>query len=372
LRRARISAPLPGLSVAKGGVVLPCLDMLTRKRFLAYGAGLLMLACSQGASDAGGSAGAGGGAGAAAGTAGTAGASSGSSGALPSDASSGGALAGGPGSGGAASGSAGAQAAGGAASAGASGANAGSAGIPFKGVANSPCASRTLLNVSWYYNWTQKESEPCTDGKGGAFVPMIWGHSGAEQTAASIQSAVSGFVGKGYAYVLGFNEPDNTSQSNISAATAISLLASFDNPGIEVGTPATQANTTGQAWFRDYLSQVAATPTLRDDFIAIHWYGWNAGSCDANASQLESYVKYAEGFPGNRPIWLTEWACLNLSAPTPEGVLAFYKGALAVFARHPRVQRYAWYPWTTNCELNDKTGSLTPLGVAYAAAPATK
>ncbi len=284
--------------------------------------------------------------------------------------------AGGAGSGGASS-AAGASGAAGASSAGSAGSAGQSSGAqPFKGVANSPCAARTALNVSWYYNWEQTETEPCTGGAGGAggaFVPMIWGHTGAEQTAGSIQSAVAGFVSKGYKYVLGFNEPDNTGQSNIAVATAITLLPSFDNAAIAVGTPATQANATGQTWFKDYMGQVAANTELRADFIALHWYGWNAGSCDAQASQLESYIKYAEGFPGNRPIWLTEWGCLNLSAPTTAGVVAFYKGAVAVFAKHPRVVRYAWYPWSpANCALNNSDGSLTDLGVAYAAQPATK
>ena len=36
---------------------------------------------------------------------------------------------------------------------------------PFKGVANSPCAARTALNVSWYYNWEQTETEPCTTAR---------------------------------------------------------------------------------------------------------------------------------------------------------------------------------------------------------------
>ena len=264
------------------------------------------------------------------------------------------------------SGSAGASSIGGAAGAPASGSK------PFKGVANSPCAARTALNVSWYYNWMQSENEPCKDGKGGEFVPMIWGHTGAEQSTSGIESAISSITAKGYRSVLGFNEPDNTGQSNLSVATAISLLPGFADPALRVGTPATQANSTGQAWFKDYMAKVAADTSLRSDFIAIHWYGWNAGSCDANASQLESYLKYAEGFPGNRPIWLTEWSCLHDSAPTAEGVLAFYKGALAVFAKHPRLERYAWYPWTTHCELNDDSGALTPLGVAYAAAPAMK
>lgn len=257
-------------------------------------------------------------------------------------------------------------------SAGSAGSSSNSGSKPFKGVANSPCAARTALDVSWYYNWMQSENEPCKDGKGGEFVPMIWGHTGAEQSASGIQSAIASIINKGYSYVLGFNEPDNTGQANLSTATAISLLPSFDVASLKVGTPATQANTSGQAWFKDYMAKVAADPSLRNDFIAIHWYGWNAGSCDASASQLESYIKYAEGFAGNRPIWITEWSCLHDSAPTKEGVLAFYKGALAVFAKHPRIERYAWYPWTTNCELNDDSGALTALGEAYAAAPAVK
>ena len=63
--------------------------------------------------------------------------------------------------------------------------------------------------------------------------------------------------------------------------------------------------------------------------MAIHWYGWNAGSCNATASELESYIKWAEGFAGNRPIWITEWGCLNNSAPDVQTVVTFFNGAVA-------------------------------------------
>jgi hypothetical protein len=244
---------------------------------------------------------------------------------------------------------------------------------PFKGVANSPCDARTALNVSWYYNWTQTETEPCSDGRGGQFVPMIWGHPGPEQDAGGIATAVASFVSSGYGHVLGFNEPDNPDQSNIPVQTAIALWPSFDVTGIKVVSPGTAANANpGQAWFTDFMAQLESNPGLRVDVLAIHWYGWNAGSCDANASQLENYISWAEGFAGGRPIWITEWGCLNQSAPNVETVVAFYRGALSVFERHPRVERYAWYPWSSNCGLVNPDGSLTALGEAYAAAPAYK
>jgi hypothetical protein len=242
--------------------------------------------------------------------------------------------------------------------------------LPFKGVANSPCNARKALDVSWYYNWEQNEKEPCDDGGGGEFVPMIWGHAGNEQTAQGITNAVSSFVAQGHDYVLGFNEPDNSTQANIPVGTAMTLLPAFDNPQIKIVSPATAANANpGQAWFSDFM-ELLEVSDARVDVMGIHWYGWSAGSCDASASQLETYINWVESLPGERPIWITEWGCLNQSAPDEQTVIDFYQGALAVFARHPRIERYAWYPWATNCGLNEEDGSLTALGEVYAAAHA--
>jgi hypothetical protein len=242
---------------------------------------------------------------------------------------------------------------------------------PYKGVANSACGDLTRLGVTWYYNWTLDPGN-CTAAP---FVPMVWGHTGNEQSAAGIASEIGGIVNAGYDVVLGFNEPDNSSQSNMSVATAISLWPSLTaKASLRVGSPGTQANSAGQSWFTNFMNQVNADTSgqLRVDFIAAHWYGWNAGSCEANASSLESYLKWIEAIPGNRPIWLTEWGCLNQSNPTAAVVQTFFSGAVAMFARHPRLERYAWYPWTTNNELVAMSGSLTALGMAFAAAPPHK
>ena len=241
---------------------------------------------------------------------------------------------------------------------------------PYKGVGgNSDCQYLPALGVTWNYNW---EATPgCTQAP---FVPMVWG-KGAELTAAGITKEVATAVSSGYAYVLGFNEPDNSSQSNIDVDTALSLWPSFNNPSILIGSPATQGNSTGMTWFTSFMDKVNAdtTGTLRVDFIAAHWYGWNSGSCDSKAASLESYLKQIEAIPGNRPIWLTEWGCLNDSNPSEAVVQAFYEGAVAMFASHPRLVRYAWYQWETNNELvSDDGGGLTSLGDTFAMEPGTK
>jgi hypothetical protein len=170
--------------------------------------------------------------------------------------------------------------------------------------------------------------------------------------------------------VLGFNEPNKSDQANLTVDQVVALWPALTaNADLRVGSPATSADSSGQSWFTQFMGDVS-TNALRVDFVALHWYGWNAGSCDAKASNLESYLKWAEGAAGDRPLWLTEWGCMNASNPDPATVQAFFQGALSMFARHPRLERYAWYPWNTNNELVDANDQLTSLGTVFSNAPA--
>lgn len=226
---------------------------------------------------------------------------------------------------------------------------------------------REKLDLSWYYGWTRTAQE--CDG-GGEFVPMIWGHAKipqhGEQDPDMIRDHISSFVDKGYEYVLGFNEPGNENQANISVAKALELWPAFMNPDIQVGSPATTGNAKGRAWMDAFMAGVEDRG-LRVDFIAIHWYGWNEGSCEKTI-QLERYIEWAEQW--GLPIWLTEWGCGHDSNPDAETVENFYAASLEMFKDHPLVERYAWYPWIEHNELVNGEGALTPLGKRFAAAPA--
>lgn len=243
----------------------------------------------------------------------------------------------------------------------------GTAGKPYKGTANCTCAERTSLKVSWYYNWTVTPDNCST---GGEFVPMYSNHPNTNPTPQAVTDQIDKLVSAGYPYVLGFNEPNKSDQANMTVADAIALWpAMTSNPAILVGSPATSAD--GQSWFQDFWKQVQAQ-NLRVDFVALHWYGWNAGSCDANAANLESYIKWAENLTGSLPLWLTEWGCMNDSNPDDATVQAFFQGAVKMFAKHPRLERYAWYQWDPYNHLTNDDHSLTALGQIYASEPATK
>jgi len=244
----------------------------------------------------------------------------------------------------------------------ASGGVGGAAARPFKGVANAACddLGAGRLNASWWYNWTTGPSG-C---KTGEFVPMISGKN--EKSAAAVSTALQALKAAGYRTVLGFNEPNKTDQANLPVADVVKLWPSLTaDAEVRVSSPATSAD--AKAWFEDFMAQVDAQ-SLRVDFVAVHWYGWNAGSCN-DAKELESYLTWAEKF--KRPIWITEFGCMNASNPSAEVVQKFYAAAIEMLARHASVERYAWYPWNTNNELV-MSGNLTALGTAFGQAPALR
>jgi hypothetical protein len=244
----------------------------------------------------------------------------------------------------------------------AAGGTAGAGGVtssaPYKGVANSPADQIAALGATWCYNWgSARKATECNDPY---FVPMIWGGS-------DVAGAIKAIGNAGYTTVLGFNEPNKSDQANMSVDSAIALWPTVtSNPKIRVGSPAVSDD--GRSWLESFMTQVQAKG-LRVDFIAMHWYGWNAGSCVAG--QLEGAINWASKW--NLPIWITEFGCMGSSNPDEKTVLDFFNNAIPVLKKHPLVERWAWYPWNTYNELylEDKSGvwSMTALGKAFAAAP---
>ncbi len=280
------------------------------------------------------------------------------------------------GSGGQANGSAGNDAAGGniggagsnrsGGSSGSAGGGAGGSAGPMgmqslKGVAfevNASCADLDRLKVSWYYNWSA--STRCNVSA--EYVPQVarnWGTNASAPTPAKVAAA-------GYKVVLGFNEPDMAGQANMSVADVLKAWPAFNQPGLRVGSPATASN--GQSFFEQFMAGVQQQG-LKVDFIALHWYGWTAGSCTPTANILEDYIKWAEQW--KRPLWITEWSCRLQSSDVTR---AFYAGAIAMFKRHPLVERYAWFLSRSTGEFSgaallDANGNATAFGQDYIAAP---
>jgi Glycosyl hydrolase catalytic core len=221
------------------------------------------------------------------------------------------------------------------------------------------------LKPFWFYTWG-------TPLPGGApsnceFVPMFWGAGNV--TAGNISTVQQLKAQGAVKYVLGFNEPDQSGQSNMTVSQALALWPQLESIGLPLGSPAVSWPTL--QWFTDFMDSVQAEH-LRVDFICVHMY---VGTDDASFVQTlqQVYNQY------HLPVWITEFATADWNATTPSGnqytaadAMGFMQRLLPQLDTLSFVQRYSWFSGDPNSAqlwpsaLIAVNGSLTPLGSWYA------
>jgi hypothetical protein len=236
---------------------------------------------------------------------------------------------------------------------------------PKKGVGSKTLYKINNLNVCWFYNWgVTRPPSPSGVDSGLDYVPMKWG-----KDWTYINNIAN--VGEVH-YLLGFNEPDLTSQANMTVAEAIGqwpqIQAIADDYDLLLGSPAI-AHYSGQ-WLQDFMATVDAPGSgLRVDFIAVHWYS------APNANLLMDNLTWVRNKWG-RDVWLTEFNVAKWDGPNPftqEQSYTFLAEVLHRMEKTEWIKRYALFPWDGTTE-NSKaspifvagTEVLTPLGRLYA------
>jgi hypothetical protein len=200
------------------------------------------------------------------------------------------------------------------------------------------------------------------------YVPMIWGGT-FDITKLKTQ------IPAGAKFLLGFNEPNFGSQSNLTPEQAAALWPQLeqlaDERGLKLVSPALNycggsCNETNPFdWLQKFFD---ACTGCRVDYIALHWY-----ACTGSA--LQHYLSdYKARF--SKPLWLTEFSCLDDATITVDKEAAYLPDALNVLENDPIVFRYSWFtgrfPSQPAINLLDAAdGVLTPLGQAYAAYPSS-
>jgi hypothetical protein len=222
---------------------------------------------------------------------------------------------------------------------------------------NSVGKALTKSGVSWYYTWGVNHPG-ITTPKHVSFVPMIWG-------AGSVTSANLDEVKHEGRYLLGFNEPDNPGQSNMTATQALNLWPQLMATGMRLGSPAVATNAATAGDWLDQFMKGAKARHYRVNFIAVHWYGGDFAT-HAAVQQLESYLKAIHA-RYKRPIWLTEFALISFAGstpafPTPGQQAAFLTAATKMLESLPYLQRYAWFalPATTGQNGDGSAGLFRP------------
>jgi hypothetical protein len=236
---------------------------------------------------------------------------------------------------------------------------------------NKDQAKITALGAAWTYNWSPWV--PASTSRLET-VPMIWGSTSA--TASVIDTLSAGKASGAYTHLLGFNEPDHSSQANMTPEQAIALWPQLEKTGLKLGSPAPAVVDDG--WLKAFMT-LAQQRGYRVDFIALHFY---VDYTDPTAvSRMRDTLTRVHNEFG-KPIWITElgavdtrpWGQQMAAVPTEQRAVDYLVKTTAMLDALPFVQRYAWF--TDNCwstkqyqlsSLYDGAGTLTPLGAAYRA-----
>jgi hypothetical protein len=193
---------------------------------------------------------------------------------------------------------------------------------------------------------------------------MVWGDWCAGSNVCSALPADLGADGN--QYLLGFNEPDNIDQSNMTVAKALQLWPYLEATGLQLGSPAVTQTPQGSAWLAAFMAG-AAQQGLRLNFLALHWYG----DCSSPENLISYLAQMEETY--SLPLWLTEFSCVHQSFAVNT---QFLQEVAPLLAGLPYLQRYAWFtnrPFSLvgyeSTNLLDASGAPTSTGEAFSALP---
>ncbi|KAG1748990.1 uncharacterized protein EDB91DRAFT_1047547 [Suillus paluster] len=148
--------------------------------------------------------------------------------------------------------------------------------------------------VSWVYDWGST-APSYLENTGMNYIPMQWGADDAENFAAAVLAQKAKTI-------LGFNEPDLCSQSNITPVAAASLWMQYIQPlkknDVRLGGPAVSNGPSGTPWLSQFLGNCTECTF---DFIPLHWYG-------EGLNNFKNYVWSFHGKFSSCPLWVTEFA----------------------------------------------------------------
>jgi hypothetical protein len=231
----------------------------------------------------------------------------------------------------------------------------------------------SALGATWAYNWSATAPPR---SRGLDWVPMVWG--GGSVTEATIAHLRAARVSGRASSLLAFNEPDSSSQSNMTVEQAARLWPQLERTGLRLGSPAPAVP--GDGWLARFMA-LARARHLRVDFIALHYYQdfTNPRAVTRLRRQLIAiHDRY------HKPIWITEIGALDirrwhepmLRAPTDSLAAAYMRRVFLILDSLVFIKRYAWF--TDDCwndrgcrfsSLFTSGGRRTQAGRTFATAP---
>lgn len=204
------------------------------------------------------------------------------------------------------------------------------------------------LDTQWRYNW-HNNAQSTLDIE---YVPI-------RQTRWWPSFDVTN-AKRNVTHLLGFNEPDNAVEADMTVAQAIAQWPNLMRSGLRLGSPATTDG--GLNWLYQFIDEADARD-YRVDYVVVHFY--RGGQ---SLQQFQTYLRQVHERTG-RPIWLKEfnnganWTCC---LPTYEQNAQVIGQWIQWMENTPWIERYSIYRWVqAQRDMFYADGSYTPAGIVY-------
>jgi hypothetical protein len=244
-----------------------------------------------------------------------------------------------------------------ASSAASSGSSSGSAkvGLAWPNGNNGQLQNFVTPNSQFVYDWGYGG---VGDTSGLTYVPMCWGADDVEGFASTVVPGYS-------THALGFNEPNEVGQSNMTPEQAAQLWQQYIQPlkndGYTLVSPACSSRPNALPWMQQFMGNCTGCTV---DIIAMHYY-------DITVDGFQSWVtEFYNTF--NTHIWVTEFADQNFNGPaqqTQDEVNSYYSQMLSWFQETEWIDQYFAFGLMTNMQgvstcnqLMNDDGTPTALG----------
>ncbi|KAE8148063.1 hypothetical protein BDV25DRAFT_159066 [Aspergillus avenaceus] len=213
-------------------------------------------------------------------------------------------------------------------------------------------------SISWAYDWNMVADGDLPSGV--EFVPMLWGSKMFGEWFSSIETVLS----SGASYIMGFNEPDMSSQANMGPSEAAKHYTKYISPfsgKAKLVTPAVTnggGDSVGLNWMASFLDECS---DCKLSVLAVHWYGESA---DEFKSFVQKATKVAEEY-GLEETWVTEFALSTATTANSdmESSAEFLNEVIPWLDSQSGVGRYAYFMCADGYLLEG--GGLSVSGKAY-------
>ncbi|KAI9737415.1 MAG: hypothetical protein M1834_009569 [Cirrosporium novae-zelandiae] len=207
--------------------------------------------------------------------------------------------------------------------------------------------------ISWAYNW-DSTTDTLPDSAW-EYVPMLWGTAATHTTNWAARASAA--IASGTTHLLGFNEPDLSTQADMTYSEAVTAWNTYMEPfsgKASLVSPCVTngASPMGLTWLGNFLD---ACTDCTISAIAIHWY-----DSATNFAYFKEYINEAITLAGDKNVWLTEFGATGTDAE----IASFLEEAISFLSVTDKVTYYAYY-MVADGYLIDGTSVSSPVGTTY-------